>query len=92
MANVTYLYSDNFTEMQDMGYRKKFHEIDVSPSLGFTVEFVELIAGHVCVVYAHDGNYAKIRVVSVSDNAVTFDWACRIDPDNPELAPPALRN
>ena len=32
---VPYLYSDNFTEMQDMGYHETFDEVDVSPFLGF---------------------------------------------------------
>jgi hypothetical protein len=44
---VPYLYSDNLTEMQDMGYHEAFDEVDVSPFLGFTTEFVELIEGHV---------------------------------------------
>jgi hypothetical protein len=33
--------------MQDMGYHKKFSEVDVSPQAGFTGEFVELIEGHI---------------------------------------------
>ena len=85
---VPYLYSDNFTEMQDMGYHEGFDEVDVSPFLGFTTEFVELIEGHVYIFYTPDGNYAKIHVAAISDNSVTFDWAYQIDPDNPELAPP----
>ncbi len=43
LVNVAYLYSDNLTKMQDMGYHKKFSEVDVSPQAGFTGEFVELI-------------------------------------------------
>ena len=87
VVNVRYMYSDNFTEMQDMGYHESFDDVDVSPVQGFTVEFVELLPGHVYVFYTPDGNYAKIRVLSVSDNSVTFDWAYQIAPDNPELAP-----
>ena len=85
---VPYLYSGNLTEMQDMGYHEAFDEVNVSPFLGFTTEFVELIEGHVYIFYTPDRNYAKIHVVAISDNAVTFDWAYQIDPDNPELAPP----
>ena len=40
IVNVAYLYSDNLTEMQDMGYHDKFSEVDVSPQAGFTGEFV----------------------------------------------------
>ena len=83
-----YLYSDNLTEMQDMGYHESSEEVDVSPPRGFTIEFVELIEGHVYVFYTPDGNFAKIHVVALSDNAFTFDWAYQTDPDNPQLAPP----
>ena len=88
VVNVRYLYSDNLTEMQDMGYHESFDAVDASPARGFTTEFVELLEGHVYVLYTPDGNYAKIHVIAVSDNSVTFDWAYQIDPDNPELAPP----
>lgn len=86
-VNVPYLYSDNLTEMQDMGYHEYFDEVDVSPVRGFTTEFVELIEGHVYVLLTPDGNFAKIHVIVVSDIAITFDWAYQTDPDNPQLAP-----
>ena len=86
-VNVPYLYSDNLTEMQDMGYHEYFDEVDVSPVRGFTTEFVELIAGHVYTLLTPDGNFAKIHVIVVSDIAITFDWAYQTDPDNPQLAP-----
>ncbi|MCZ6676949.1 MAG: hypothetical protein O7E52_06840 [Candidatus Poribacteria bacterium] len=88
VENVSYLYSDNSTEMQDMGYHDRFDEIDVSPDLGFTTDFVELIEGHVYTLNTPERNFAKIHIVSISDNSVTFDWAYQLDPDNPELAPP----
>ena len=86
-VNVPYLYSDNLTEMQDMGYHEYFDEVDVSPLRGFTTQFVELIEGHVYVLLTPDGNFAKIHVNVVSDIAITFDWAYQTDPDNPQLAP-----
>ena len=85
---VYYLYSDNSTIVQDMGYHEIFDEVDVSPDQGFVPEFVELVDGHVYVLFTPDGNFAKIHVKAVSENSVTFDWAYQIDPDNPELAPP----
>ena len=86
-VNVAYLYSDNFTEMQDMGYHEYFDEVDVSPVRGFTTEFVELIGGHVYALLTPDGNFAKIHVIAVSNLSITFDWAYQIDPGNPQLAP-----
>ena len=88
-SNIHYLYSDNFTEMQDMGYHEYFDEVDVSPVRGFVTGFIELIGGHVYTLLTPDGNFAKIHVILVSDTAVTFDWAYQIDPDNPQLAPAA---
>lgn len=86
-VNVPYLYSNNLTEMQDMGYHEYFDEVDVSPVRGFTTEFVELIAGHVYVLLTPDGNFAKIHVIVVSNTSITFDWAYQTAPDNPQLAP-----
>lgn len=88
-SNIRYLYSDNLTEMQDMGYHEYFDEIDVSPVRGFVTDFIELIGGHVYTLLTPDGNFAKIHVIVVSDTAVTFDWAYQIDPGNPQLAPAA---
>ena len=89
-VNVSYMYSDNDTLMQDMGYRDGMDDLDEAPlfDLGYTSLFVELLKGHVYAFNTPDGNYAKIRVIDVSDVSVTFDWAYQIDPDNPELAPP----
>jgi hypothetical protein len=88
-VNVSYMYSDNDTLMQDMGYRESMDNLDEAPlyDLGYTELFVELLKGHVYAFNTPDGNYAKIRVIDVSDVSVTFDWAYQIDPDNPELAP-----
>jgi len=88
-VNVSYMYSDNDTLMQDMGYRDSMDDLDEAPlyDLGYTELFVELLKGHVYAFNTPDGNYAKIRVIDVSDVSVTFDWAYQIDPDNPELAP-----
>ena len=87
--NIRYLFTDNFTEMQDMGYHEYFDEVDVSPVRGFVTNFIELIEGHVYALLTPDGNFAKIHVTVVSDTAITFDWAYQIDPGNPQLAPAA---
>ena len=89
VVNVPYLYSDNLTEMQDMGYHEYFDEVDVSPVRGFTTEFVELIQGHVYILLTPDGHFAKIHLLAVSNAAITFDWAYQIDPGNVQLAPAA---
>jgi len=87
-VNVTYLYSDNETLMQDLGYHENFDEVDVVPEFGYTTLFVELIEGHIYAIYTPDGNFAKIQVRKLFDDAVIFDWAYQTDPENIQLAPP----
>ena len=84
---VTYLYSDNETLMQDLGYHEDFDGVDVVPEVGYTTLFVELIEGHIYAIYTPDGNFAKIRVRELYDDAVIFDWAYQTDPENVQLAP-----
>jgi len=86
-VNVFYMYSDNDTEMQDMGYRDDADELDESPGKGFTTLFVEMLEGHVYVCYTPDGHYAKIWVIEITGDSITFDWAYQTDGENPELAP-----
>lgn len=84
---VRYLYSDNKTEMQDLGYHENFDGVDVVPEFGYTTLFVELIEGHIYAIYTPDGNFAKIHVRRLTDDAVEFDWAYQTDPENIQLAP-----
>ena len=86
-VNVTYLYSDNDTFMQDLGYHEYFDGVDIVPEFGYTTLFVELIEGHIYAIYTPDGNFAKIQVRKLSDDAVIFDWAYQTEPDNVQLAP-----
>lgn len=87
VVNVTYLYSDNDTAMQDLGYQENFDDIDTVPEYGYTTRFVELIEGHTYAIYTSDGNFAKIHVRKLYDDAVIFDWAYQTDPENIQLAP-----
>ena len=86
-VNVRYLYSDNDTFMQDLGYHEYFDGVDVVPEFGYTTLFVELIEGHVYAINTPDGNFAKIQVRKLSDDAVIFDWAYQTEPENVQLAP-----
>ncbi len=82
-----YLYSDNDTVMQDVGYHETFDGVDFAPELGYTEEFVELFEGHVYVLNTPDGNFAKIHIRRLTDDDVEFDWAYQADPENIQLAP-----
>ena len=89
--NVTYLYSDNETLLQDLGYHEHFDTVDFVPDIGYTTLFVELILGHVYAINTPDENYAKIHVREINDTAVIFDWAYQTDPRNVQLAPSLKR-
>ena len=89
---VRYLYSDNETEMQDLGYHDYFDDVDVVPDIGYTTLFVELIEGHIYAFVTPDGNFAKIHVRRLTDDDVEFDWAYQTVPENVQLAPAKHQN
>jgi len=95
-VRVPYIYSDNETDIQDLGYTDSMDDVDVSPTKGFTTLFVEMIIGHTYAFLTPDGHYAKIRVTDmyidwingdVGEAWIVFDWAYQLQSDNPELAP-----
>jgi hypothetical protein len=95
-VSVPYIYSDNDTLIQDLGYTDSMDEVDMSPTKGFTTLFVEAITGHTYAFLTPEGNYAKIRITdlyvdwagnTVRDAWVKFDWAFQLQKGNPDLAP-----
>lgn len=64
-------------------------EIDLAPSTGYTAGGVEALAGwgYVVEMAGLDGykRFGAIRVVSVGQALVVFDWSYQTDPGNPEL-------
>ncbi len=75
------------TDIQDAGYAG-FDEVSWAPKSGWNPSgAVEVIAGHVYVVWTRDDHYAKVRVTSVGNRTLRFDWAYQVDRGNPELAP-----
>ena len=86
---VPYLYSDNETLMQDLGYHENFDAVDVVPEIGYTSLFVEIIEGHIYALFTPDGNFAKIHIRELGEDAIdiVFDWAYQTDRKNVQLAP-----
>lgn len=78
-------HPDYYTELQDAGYLE-MDDVTWAPVEGWspTAE-VELIPGHVYVVWTRDDHYAKFRVVTIGPSQVTLDWAYQIAPGNQEL-------
>lgn len=79
--------ADMATDIQDAGYID-FDGVDWAPERGWSPSgAVELIPGHMIVVWTRDNHFAKVRVESIGAGRLTFDWAYQIDTGNRELAP-----
>ncbi len=78
-------HPDYYTELQDAGYLD-MDDVTWAPVEGWspTAE-VELIPGHVYIVWTRDDHYAKFRVVSIGPSQLMLDWAYQIDRGNQEL-------
>jgi len=68
------------TVVQDAGYHDYFDEIGWAPQTGWTeTDWSELIEGHIYVVRTGTSSinyhYAKLWVISLNSNSVTFEWA-----------------
>ena len=95
-ADIFFLWADDLpflvaadldTDIQDAGYAD-FDDVTWAPSRGWSPSgTVEVIPGHVYVVWTRDNHFAKVRAREISGNYMVFDWAYQIDTGNPELAP-----
>ena len=75
------------TDIQDAGYGE-FDDVSWAPTSGWSpTGSVEVIPGHVYVVWTKTNNFAKIRARSMAVDYLMFDWAYQIDSGNPELSP-----
>ena len=74
VLGTPYLYSDNDTLLQDLGYHEAFESVDLVPEIGYTTFFVELIEGHIYAINTTDDNFAKIHVRQLDRESVVFDW------------------
>lgn len=80
------------TQIQDMGYTASLGEITTAPLAGWSpTGDVPLIVGHTYVVRTWDSHFAKVRIRSLSDTRVIFDWAYQLQVGNPRLKQPASR-
>jgi hypothetical protein len=80
--------ANDSTDLQDMGYTDSLDNIDKAPLDGWSnLGWVEIILGHMYVIWTKDFRYAKMRVESINEGSVTFAWAYQRVKDNPELAP-----
>jgi hypothetical protein len=99
LADIAYAYEDGvawmwglegeedgyITELQDAGFAE-MDGISWAPPDGWSQwAAVELIVGHVYVVWTRDDHYAKFRVRELTPHEVVFDWAYQVARGNQEL-------
>lgn len=80
------------TDIQDMGYTDDIYEILYAPSSGWVplvpgenVKYVEVEIGHTYVIWTWDNHFAKIRISTITNERMVFDWAYQLQAGNPQL-------
>ena len=73
------------TDVQDMGYTDSFLDITYAPLNGWVqmlpdenVKYTLAETGHTYVIWTWDNHYAKIRIKSISNERLVFDWAYQL--------------
>jgi len=80
------------TDIQDVGYTVSLYDVGYAPSGGWSpTKDARLILGHTYIVKTWDNHYAKVRIRSLSDASITFDWAYQLQQGNTRLKATAQR-
>lgn len=73
------------SDIQDMGYTNSFLDITYAPLDGWVpinpdenVKYVTAEIGHTYIIWTWDNHYAKIRIKSISNQRIVFDWAYQL--------------
>ncbi|NWF91022.1 MAG: hypothetical protein HXY50_16370 [Ignavibacteriaceae bacterium] len=81
------------TDIQDMGYTQSIYDIPYAPVNGWS-ESKDAIAsvGHTYVIWTWNNHFAKIRVKSITNDRIVFDWAYQLVEGEAQLKPKAKTN
>ncbi|MCU7497483.1 MAG: hypothetical protein HF314_08730 [Ignavibacteria bacterium] len=64
------------SDIMDMGPTRNIYDVQTAPSSGWSPTKDTLaVVGHTYVIWTFDNHYAKIRVTSITNERITFDWA-----------------
>ncbi|MCB9206960.1 MAG: hypothetical protein H6610_09715 [Ignavibacteriales bacterium] len=73
------------TDIQDMGFTDSFLDISYAPLNGWiqivpgeNVKYTLAEVGHTYVIWTWDNHFAKIRVKTISNERIVFDWAYQL--------------
>ncbi len=91
-AGTFYLNVWDDSDIQDMGATESFLDIVYAPVSGWVplvegenVKYTEAIVGHTYVIWTWDNHYAKVRINSISNERIVFDWAYQLLEGEPQL-------
>lgn len=74
------------TDIQDMGATVDIYDIESAPVNGWSAtKDVPAIVGHTYVVWTWNNHFAKIRIYSMTDERIVFDWAYQLVEGEPLL-------
>jgi hypothetical protein len=74
------------TDIQDMGATNSIYDIEYAPVSGWSETKDEFaIVGHTYVIWTVDNHFAKIRISSMTNDRVVFDWAYQLVEGNVQL-------
>lgn len=73
------------TDIQDMGFTETLYDISYAPLSGWVpimpdenVKYTLVEVGHTYVIWTWDNHFAKIRVKTISNERIVFDWAYQL--------------
>ena len=76
------------TDIQDMGPTNDIYDIEFAPTTGWsTTKDVHAIEGHSYVLWTWNNHFAKVRISSITNERVVFDWAYQLVEGNIQLKP-----
>jgi len=79
------------TDIQDMGPTNDIYDIEFAPITGWS-ETKDAVAteGHTYVLWTWNNHFAKVRISSITNERVVFDWAYQLVEGNIQLKPSTI--
>lgn len=78
------------TDIQDMGITQDIYDIPFAPTAGWsTTKDVIAKVGHTYVIWTWNNHFAKLRVKTITNDRIVFDWAYQLVEGNTQLKPKA---
>ena len=82
------VYTD--TDILDAGPTSDIYDIPFVPNLNWSpTKDTTAATGHTYVIWTIDNHYAKIRVSTITNERIVFDWAYQLVPGEKQLKPRA---